>query len=212
MVRLEGFRHQDEYIVHVSGPDRRRITLLVIPPAATTIAAHDAMAAASGRDNVDQPADLLVAAGVVVGVRQPRLRLVHPDAASSARRTATYRFAISWPATISSASPSNIHVVGIHHDRCHPHSDRRRRPHPARLWCSSRPAVREGCRPTVRPCCPGLRQPGLRLLIPFADRMRKVSMQTVVMGIPAQGAITRDNVTLTVDAVVYYRVIDPVGP
>jgi regulator of protease activity HflC (stomatin/prohibitin superfamily) len=57
---------------------------------------------------------------------------------------------------------------------------------------------------------PGLREPGLRLLIPFADRMRKVSMQTVVMGIPAQGAITRDNVTLTVDAVVYYRVIDPV--
>jgi regulator of protease activity HflC (stomatin/prohibitin superfamily) len=57
---------------------------------------------------------------------------------------------------------------------------------------------------------PAIRQPGLRLMIPFADRMRKVSMQTVVMGIPAQGAITRDNVTLTVDAVVYYRVIDPV--
>ncbi len=57
---------------------------------------------------------------------------------------------------------------------------------------------------------PEIRQPGLRLLMPFADRMRKVSMQTVVMGIPAQGAITRDNVTLTVDAVVYYRVIDPV--
>jgi regulator of protease activity HflC (stomatin/prohibitin superfamily) len=57
---------------------------------------------------------------------------------------------------------------------------------------------------------PGLREPGLRLLVPFVDRMRKVSMQTVVMGIPAQGAITRDNVTLTVDAVVYYRVIEPV--
>ena len=57
---------------------------------------------------------------------------------------------------------------------------------------------------------PGLSEPGLRLLVPFVDRMRKVSMQTVVMGIPAQGAITRDNVTLTVDAVVYYRVIDPV--
>jgi regulator of protease activity HflC (stomatin/prohibitin superfamily) len=57
---------------------------------------------------------------------------------------------------------------------------------------------------------PEIRQPGLRLIVPFADRMRKVSMQTVVMGIPAQGAITRDNVTLTVDAVVYYRVIDPV--
>jgi regulator of protease activity HflC (stomatin/prohibitin superfamily) len=57
---------------------------------------------------------------------------------------------------------------------------------------------------------PQIRKPGLSLMIPFADRMRKVSMQTVVMGIPAQGAITRDNVTLVVDAVVYYRVIDPV--
>ena len=57
---------------------------------------------------------------------------------------------------------------------------------------------------------PAIREPGLCLLIPFADRMRKVSLQTVVMGIPAQGAITRDNVTLIVDAVVYYRVIDPV--
>ena len=57
---------------------------------------------------------------------------------------------------------------------------------------------------------PAIRQPGLRWIIPGVDRMRKVSMQTVVMGIPAQGAITRDNVTLTVDAVVYYRVIDPV--
>jgi regulator of protease activity HflC (stomatin/prohibitin superfamily) len=57
---------------------------------------------------------------------------------------------------------------------------------------------------------PEIREPGLRLIVPFADRMRKVSLQTVVMGIPAQGAITRDNVTLTVDAVVYFKVIDPV--
>jgi regulator of protease activity HflC (stomatin/prohibitin superfamily) len=57
---------------------------------------------------------------------------------------------------------------------------------------------------------PRLRPPGLQLIVPFADRMTKVSLQTVVMGIPAQGAITRDNVTLVVDAVVYYRVIDPV--
>jgi regulator of protease activity HflC (stomatin/prohibitin superfamily) len=57
---------------------------------------------------------------------------------------------------------------------------------------------------------PHQRGPGLQLIVPFADRLTKVSMQTVVMGIPAQGAITRDNVTLTVDAVVYYRVIDPV--
>ncbi len=55
-----------------------------------------------------------------------------------------------------------------------------------------------------------VRQPGLHLIVPIADRMARVSMQTVVIGIPAQGAITRDNVTLTVDAVVYYRVVDPV--
>ncbi|NJP35420.1 slipin family protein [Micromonospora thermarum] len=55
-----------------------------------------------------------------------------------------------------------------------------------------------------------VREPGLRFIIPIADRMVRVSMQTVVMGVPAQGAITRDNVTLTVDAVVYYRVVDPV--
>src|SRR5690348_10898042 len=55
-----------------------------------------------------------------------------------------------------------------------------------------------------------VRQPGLRLVVPIADRMVKVSMQTVVMSVPAQGAITRDNVTLTVDAVVYFRVVDPI--
>jgi regulator of protease activity HflC (stomatin/prohibitin superfamily) len=57
---------------------------------------------------------------------------------------------------------------------------------------------------------PGIRQPGLRLIIPFVDRMVRISMRTVVLGIPAQGAITKDNVTLTVDAVVYFRVVDPV--
>ena len=56
----------------------------------------------------------------------------------------------------------------------------------------------------------GGREPGLRFIVPIADRMVKVSMQTTVIGVPAQGAITRDNVTLTVDAVVYYRVVDPV--
>ncbi len=57
---------------------------------------------------------------------------------------------------------------------------------------------------------PGVREPGLQFILPFIDRMTKVSMQTVVMDIPAQGAITSDNVTLTVDAVVYFRVVDPV--
>lgn len=56
---------------------------------------------------------------------------------------------------------------------------------------------------------PAVREPGLRVIIPFVDRMTKVPVQTVVMDIPAQGAITKDNVTLSVDAVVYFRVTDP---
>ncbi|MCY7341518.1 MAG: slipin family protein [Pseudonocardia sp.] len=57
---------------------------------------------------------------------------------------------------------------------------------------------------------PTVRDPGLRLIIPFADQLTKVPIQTIVLDIPAQGAITRDNVTLNVDAVVYFRVVDPV--
>lgn len=57
---------------------------------------------------------------------------------------------------------------------------------------------------------PVIRQPGLRMIIPVADRMAKVSTQTIVLDVPSQGAITRDNVTLTVDAVVYFKVVDPV--
>jgi regulator of protease activity HflC (stomatin/prohibitin superfamily) len=56
---------------------------------------------------------------------------------------------------------------------------------------------------------PEARQPGLRVIVPVADRMVKVPIQTVVMDVPPQGAITRDNVTLSVDAVVYFRVVDP---
>ena len=57
---------------------------------------------------------------------------------------------------------------------------------------------------------PRLREPGLRLLVPVADRMIKVSIQTIVLSVPTQGAITRDNVTVDVDAVVYFRVDDAV--
>jgi regulator of protease activity HflC (stomatin/prohibitin superfamily) len=56
---------------------------------------------------------------------------------------------------------------------------------------------------------PGTREPGLTWVNPFTDRLRKVNMQIVVAAVPGQEAITRDNVTLRVDAVVYYRVIDP---
>jgi regulator of protease activity HflC (stomatin/prohibitin superfamily) len=55
-----------------------------------------------------------------------------------------------------------------------------------------------------------VRQPGLRLLIPFIDQMTKVPVQTLVLDVPSQGTITRDNVTVGVDAVVYFRVVDPV--
>ncbi len=54
------------------------------------------------------------------------------------------------------------------------------------------------------------RDPGLRLLVPLADKMRKVPLQIVTMPVPGQEGITRDNVTVRVDAVVYFRVIDPV--
>src|SRR5271165_2398656 len=57
---------------------------------------------------------------------------------------------------------------------------------------------------------PAIRQPGLTWVNPFTDRLRKVNMQITVAAVPAQEAITRDNVTLRVDAVVYYRVVDPV--
>jgi regulator of protease activity HflC (stomatin/prohibitin superfamily) len=52
--------------------------------------------------------------------------------------------------------------------------------------------------------------PGLAVLVPVADRLHKVNMQIVTMPVPAQEGITRDNVTVRVDAVVYYRVLDPV--
>src|SRR6478752_8629457 len=57
---------------------------------------------------------------------------------------------------------------------------------------------------------PGLRGPGLSWVNPFTDRLRKVNLQIIVAAVPGQEAITRDNVTVKVDAVVYYRVIDPV--
>src|SRR3712207_6330856 len=54
------------------------------------------------------------------------------------------------------------------------------------------------------------RGPGLTLIAPGADHLHKVNMQIVTMPVPAQEGITRDNVTVKVDAVVYFRVFDPV--
>jgi regulator of protease activity HflC (stomatin/prohibitin superfamily) len=55
-----------------------------------------------------------------------------------------------------------------------------------------------------------VRAPGLTMLIPIADRLTKVNMQIVTMPVPAQDGITRDNVTVRVDAVIYFKVADPV--
>ncbi len=57
---------------------------------------------------------------------------------------------------------------------------------------------------------PGTRGPGLTVIRPFGDKMQKVNMQIVAMAVPAQDGITRDNVTVRVDAVVYFRVVDPI--
>jgi len=55
----------------------------------------------------------------------------------------------------------------------------------------------------------GVRGPGLFFLIPFIERMQKVDLRVVTMDVPTQEAITRDNVTVKVNAVVYFRVVDP---
>ncbi len=55
----------------------------------------------------------------------------------------------------------------------------------------------------------GEKGPGLVFLIPLVDRMVKMSLRTVAMDVPTQDVITRDNVTVKVNAVIYFRVIDP---
>jgi regulator of protease activity HflC (stomatin/prohibitin superfamily) len=55
----------------------------------------------------------------------------------------------------------------------------------------------------------GAKGPGLFFIIPFIDRMIKVDLRTVTLDVPSQEAISRDNVTVKVNAVVYFRVMDP---
>jgi regulator of protease activity HflC (stomatin/prohibitin superfamily) len=55
----------------------------------------------------------------------------------------------------------------------------------------------------------GAKGPGLIILIPLVDRMVRVDMRTVTMDVPPQDVISRDNVTIKVNAVVYFRVLDP---
>jgi regulator of protease activity HflC (stomatin/prohibitin superfamily) len=54
----------------------------------------------------------------------------------------------------------------------------------------------------------GIRQPGLRLIIPFVDVLHRVSLRIITMPIQSQGIITRDNVSVDVSAVAYFRVVD----
>ena len=56
----------------------------------------------------------------------------------------------------------------------------------------------------------GAREPGLRLIIPFVDVLHRVSLRIVTMPIQSQGIITRDNVSVDVSAVAYFRVVDAV--
>lgn len=53
-----------------------------------------------------------------------------------------------------------------------------------------------------------VRTPGFTMVLPGIDRLRKVNMQIVTMPVPAQDGITRDNVTVRVDAVIYFKVVD----
>ena len=59
--------------------------------------------------------------------------------------------------------------------------------------------------------CVGAKGPGLFYIIPFLDKMRKVNLQTQAVPIASQQVITKDNVTVAVDAVAYFRVRDPVA-
>ena len=56
-----------------------------------------------------------------------------------------------------------------------------------------------------------LKGPGLRLLVPFIDRMYKVDLRVVTMDVPTQEVITKDNVTIKVNAVVYFNVMNPIA-
>jgi regulator of protease activity HflC (stomatin/prohibitin superfamily) len=55
----------------------------------------------------------------------------------------------------------------------------------------------------------GIRGPGLIILIPFLEKMVKVGLRTVAFDVPPQDIITRDNVSVKVNAVIYFRVVDP---
>ena len=56
----------------------------------------------------------------------------------------------------------------------------------------------------------GVKEPGLNWMIPLIDRVRKVDMRTITMPIPKQKIITKDNVSVDISAVAYYKIVDPI--
>lgn len=56
----------------------------------------------------------------------------------------------------------------------------------------------------------GIKEPGLNWIIPFIDQMRKVDFRTITLPVPSQKIITKDNVSVDVSAVAYYRISDPI--
>ena len=103
-------------------------------------------------------------------------------------------------------SPGRSHV---------PLRDRPRRPRSCSCWWSWRWRSRSSSS-TRSAWCSGSagsqapREPGLRLIVPFVDVMHRVSKRIVTMPIQSQGIITRDNVSVDVSAVAYFRVVDAV--
>src|ERR1700741_574180 len=57
---------------------------------------------------------------------------------------------------------------------------------------------------------PGVKEPGLRMIIPVIDQIRKGNMQIVTLPVDSQNSITKDNVSIHVSAVAYYQVTDPI--
>lgn len=78
-VRLEGFRSQDQYVLHLTGSDGQRLSLLVVPPEVATDRAHDALIVASRRGNEDRPVEILAAGGLVPDATVVRLRLAYDE-------------------------------------------------------------------------------------------------------------------------------------
>lgn len=56
----------------------------------------------------------------------------------------------------------------------------------------------------------GIKSPGLNWIIPFIDQLRRVDLRTITMPVPTQKIITKDNVSVDVSAVAYYRIVDPI--